>query len=154
LAPKFKNPTSKIHLNDLSTCDQVITPQCIATLYSIPPSRKYPYPGNSLGIFEHGDNLTTASLNLFFANFTPWIPQNTYPHEIDIDIIPSTENSQEHGEAELDFQLAYPIVWPQNITSFQVDDVWYTGYGWSVGKGLFNTFLDAIDGVNAPHSSC
>lgn len=150
---KFQAPKGQINPeNDLSTCDQVITPHCIATLYNIPNSHRA-YPGNSLGIFEHGDNATTASLNLFFANFTPWIPQNTCPHEVDIDIVPSPDTSQEHGEAELDFQLAYPIVWPQNITSFQVDDAYYTGYGWEPGKGLFNTFLDAIDGSYCTYSA-
>jgi tripeptidyl-peptidase-1 len=124
-----------------------MTPQCIAALYNIPQATTA-VPGNSLGIFERGDNVTTLSLNMFFANFTPWIPQDTYPNEIDIDLILNTGASQETGEADLDFQISYPIVYPQEITSFQVDDIFYVGFGRASTTGLFNTFLDAIDGVS------
>jgi len=123
-----------------------MTPQCIAALYNIPQAHKA-FPGKSLGIFERGDNATSLSLDMFFANFTPWIPQGTYPQEIDIDLIVNPFVPFESGEADLDFQLAYPIVYPQNMMSFQVDDIFYDGFGWFPGKGLFNTFLDAIDGV-------
>jgi len=49
------------------------------------------------------------------------------------------------GESDLDFELAFPIVYPQNITLYQVDDTYYSE-GYSNATGNFNTFFDAIDG--------
>jgi tripeptidyl-peptidase-1 len=48
------------------------------------------------------------------------------------------------GESNLDFQLAYPLIFPQNITLFQTDDRYYAA---TTGpeSGFFNTFLDGID---------
>lgn len=43
----------------------------------------------------------------------------------------------------LDIQVAYSIVWPQRVRVFGVDDAYYQN---STPIGLFNTFLDAIDG--------
>lgn len=47
-------------------------------------------------------------------------------------------------ESDLDFQIAYPIIWPQNTVLFQSDDpVYQANYTF---RGFLNTFLDAIDG--------
>ena len=50
--------------------------------------------------------------------------------------------------SDLDLQVSYPIVYPQNITNIQVDD-YYWNYveGRNRTQGFLNTFLDAIDGV-------
>lgn len=47
------------------------------------------------------------------------------------------------GEAMLDITVAYPIVYPQNVRIFNVDDLHWEE---SASLGYFNTFLDAIDG--------
>jgi tripeptidyl-peptidase-1 len=145
----FKSASASINSVDpLSSCDVVMTPQCIAALYKIPPGGKY-ISGNNLGIYERGDFVSNTSLDLFFANFTN-IPQGTRPTRINIDGLSNftSSESDSHGEADLDFQLAYPIVYPQNITQFQTDDLYYSGYGSNMYDGLFNTFLDALDGVS------
>ena len=50
------------------------------------------------------------------------------------------------AESLLDFQLSYPIIYPQTITLFQTDDdVYQANYTFN---GFLNTFLDAIDGVS------
>jgi tripeptidyl-peptidase I len=126
-----------------------MTPQCIAALYKIPPGGKS-IPGNNLGIYERGDYVDGTSLDLFFANFTS-IPQGTRPTRVDIDGFANSTGTDAPGEADLDFQLAYPIVYPQNITQYQTDDLYYSGYGSSHWDGLFNTFLDALDGVSRPY---
>jgi hypothetical protein len=48
------------------------------------------------------------------------------------------------GESSLDMELIYPLIYPQNITLYQTDDPYYSQFT----KGIFNTFLDAIDGVS------
>lgn len=47
-------------------------------------------------------------------------------------------------ESNLDFQISYPLIWPQNSILFQTDDLKYqANYTFS---GFLNNFLDAIDG--------
>jgi tripeptidyl-peptidase I len=47
------------------------------------------------------------------------------------------------AETDLDTQISWPQIWPQNLTVYQVDD---RHYAYSELHGLYNTFLDAIDG--------
>jgi tripeptidyl-peptidase-1 len=48
------------------------------------------------------------------------------------------------GESSLDFQISYPILWPQNSALFQTDDdVYENNYTF---EGFLNNFFDAIDG--------
>ena len=56
------------------------------------------------------------------------------------------------AESLLDFQLSYPIIYPQTITLFQTDDdVYQANYTFN---GFLNTFLDAIDGVSNCRWKC
>ena len=152
-AAGFKPASESINSVDpLTSCDVVMTPQCIAALYKIPPGGKS-IRGNNLGIYERGDFVSNTSLDLFFANFTH-IPQGTRPTRVNIDGLSNSTDAESDsaGEADLDFQLAYPIVYPQNITQYQTDDIYYSGYGSNMYDGLFNTFLDALDGVSGYHN--
>lgn len=54
-----------------------------------------------------------------------------------------TANTTGDGQAMLDIQVAYPLVYPQHVRVFGVDDVYYQE---RASVGLFNNFLDAIDG--------
>ncbi|KAF7198229.1 Aorsin, partial [Pseudocercospora fuligena] len=141
---------------NLSNCDTEITPACVAALYEIPPAPRHAGtddalksdPSNSMGIFEselqYWDQL---DLNLFFANFTN-IPSSTHPinKEIDGGVAQTTNVSAAGGEAMLDLQLAYPIVYPQSITVWNVDDLNYQAWPNDTYSWGFNTLLDAIDG--------
>jgi tripeptidyl-peptidase-1 len=49
------------------------------------------------------------------------------------------------GESNLDLQISYPIIYPQNSIIFQTDDLNYAVLGQG-GGGFLNTFFDAIDG--------
>ncbi len=50
----------------------------------------------------------------------------------------------------LDFEVSYPIIYPQNSVLFLTDDRWsFEHYKY----GLFNTFLDAIDGSYCTYSA-
>ena len=125
---------------DLSGCTQSISPGCVSSLYGIPPVGPV-HPDNSLGVYEAIDRYSQDALDAFFHNSYPEIPNGTHPIESPVD---GALNSTlyEEGESDLDFQLAYPILYPQNITLFQTNE--------GSSNGFFNVFLDAIDGVSIP----
>ena len=55
------------------------------------------------------------------------------------------------AESDLDFQISYPIIYPQNSILFQTDDpVYENNY---VFNGFLNNFLDAIDGSYCTYSA-
>lgn len=98
--------------SDLSTCDVAITPACVAALYQIPPAPKHVDPSNTMGIFEaelqYWDQL---DLDLFFANFTHWIPNGTHPidHNVDGGVAQTTNVSEAGGESMLDLEVRKPM---------------------------------------------
>ncbi|KAK0115982.1 hypothetical protein ONS95_013021 [Cadophora gregata] len=142
---------------ELSMCHRWITPACIRALYGVPQKPEYPggkpRADNALGIFETGDTYAQQDLDHFFANFTKYIPKGTHPNLAAIDGAEAPEPDAWFGggESALDFELAYPLIWPQNITLYQTDDWYWTGWA-SVGGG-FNTFLDALDGSYCTYSA-
>lgn len=142
--------------SDLSMCDVAITPACVAALYGIPPPCGKPVAGNSMGIFESELQFwAQEDLNLFFTNFTSYIPNGTHPIDINIDggVARTTNLSLAGGEAELDLMLAYPIIYPQTITLYNVDDLlWQADPNITYTYG-FNTFLDALDGSYCTYSA-
>lgn len=79
-----------------------------------------------------------------------YIPSGTHPVAANIDggQQSTTDPYQAGGEANLDLQLAYPIVWPQTITLYEVDDLIVQSDQNDTYTFGFNTFLDALDGVS------
>jgi tripeptidyl-peptidase I len=136
---------------DLSTCDIVITPACVAALYKIPPGTSQ-HPNNSMGIFESELQFyTQQDLDSFFTNFTQSLIRNgTHPIAANIDGgMQSTKDPYyAGGEVNLDLMLSYPIVHPQTITLYQVDDYIVQANQNDTYTFGFNTFLDALDGVS------
>jgi len=131
----------------LSTiCQVAAIPQCIKTLYNITTPTKAA-AGNQLGIFEDlGDMYSQTDLNLFFASLAPNIPLGTHPTLDGIDgaTAPAPTLANAGPESDLDFQISYPIIYPQNSILFQTDDdVYEANYTF---QGFLNNFLDAIDG--------
>lgn len=54
-------------------------------------------------------------------------------------------------ESDLDFQISYPIIWPQNSILFQTDDPYYeSNYTY---LGFLNNFFDGIDGSYCTYSA-
>lgn len=158
--PKSHQPFAPISIEaaNLATCDIAITPACVAALYHIPPTNHHlpPNPDNSMGIYESElQFIAQEDLDLFFTNFTKFIPNGTHPIADNIDggKTFTTNVSMAGGESELDMELSYPIVWPQTITVFNEDDLNYQAepnqtYTWG-----FNDFLDAIDGSYCTYSA-
>lgn len=141
---------NKIKAFELAQCDTAITPPCIAAMYNISQATKKA-AGNELGIFEEGDFYAEEDLALFFATLAPNIPITTMPklEGIDGGFAPSAEAG---GESDLDFQISYPIIYPQNSILFQTDDIFYAT-GIEGGGGFLNTFFDAIDGSYCTYSA-
>ena len=133
-------------------CDVAIIPLCISTLYNITKPTKAA-PGNQLGIFEDlGDMYSQTDLNDFFLTLAPQIPQGTHPTLDGIDgaTAPTTVTNA-GAESDLDFQISYPIIYPQNSILFQTDDdVYEANYTFN---GFLNNFLDAIDGSYCTYSA-
>lgn len=126
----------------------------IRALYNVPETPAYaksgPRADNSMGIFEEGDWFLQEDLDLFFANFTPRIPKGTQPTPAYIDGSEAPAELVGAGvESDLDFELAYPLIYPQTITLFQTDDIYYAEGAYR-NYGFFNTFLGALDGVRKP----
>jgi tripeptidyl-peptidase I len=115
-------------------------------LYNFTTAKKV-FPGNSMGLYEaQFQSYKQKDLDRFFTRFTD-IPNGTHPRYISIDggIGPGKGGD----ESELDLDCAYPIVYPQNVTLYQVDDAFYNNFlppVKQVYSGFFNTFLDALDG--------
>ncbi|MCJ1395521.1 hypothetical protein MMC18_008407 [Xylographa bjoerkii] len=140
-------------LGNLSTCDTVITPACIAALYQVPPGDKS-HPLNAMGIYEFGDDYGNTNLDLIFASFAPQIPQGTRPTVDNIDFTPyATFEPQMEDEGDTDFDVGYPLVSPQTLTKFQTDDPYYSLYWANNFRGLFNDFLAGIDGSYCVYSA-
>lgn len=112
-------------------CYQYVTAACIRSQYGI-PNNTLASPGNELGIFETlNDHYSKLDLDAFFSTLYPYIPNGTYPIERLID--GATGSSEETGlseydagvESDLDFQSAWPLIWPQGTVLFQSDDQFY-----------------------------
>ncbi|KAF2669928.1 subtilisin-like protein [Microthyrium microscopicum] len=107
----------------------LITPQCIKELYHI-PNVTMPQAGDEIGVFEtvsDGNAYSQNDLNLFFRKFYPQIPNGTHPtlQSVEGGSAPADPKniSLISGESNLDFELIYPIVYPQGVKLYQVADI-------------------------------
>lgn len=95
----------------LQNCSRSTTKACIQALYSIPDAPAA-VPGNSLGLFEQGSYFAESDINLYYANFAPEIPQNTFPINASIDggsySVPASAVGNS-GEANIDIEMAYVL---------------------------------------------
>lgn len=147
--PGFPNPNS-------STCSVYVTAECTRNQYSIPEA-SLAAEGNKIGIFESLDvHYSRADLDVYFSTLYPDIPNGTYPEERLIDgAIGAIEDTDTYVpidlEAPLDFDSAWPLIYPQGLVLFQEDDEYYESTG--SASGFWNTFLDAIDGSYCNYSA-
>lgn len=116
-----------------------------SALYKVPKATKAA-PNNALGIFEDlGDVYSQTDLDLFWLTFAQSIPVGTGPKLEAIDGAKAPNPVTSAGpESDLDFQVSYPLIYPQGTVLFQTDDpVYEANYTFS---GFLNNFLDALDG--------
>ncbi|KAJ2966401.1 hypothetical protein NQ176_g10168 [Zarea fungicola] len=131
-------------------CDTQITPTCIKQIYKIPDGTLKD-PSNALGIYESDDEMHKQSdLDLFYSRFATNIPKGFGPK---IDLIDwngqKPDPSQAQGEAALDFDIAVPLIYPQGTELYQSKDL----FDGNQRLGIFNQWLDAIDGSYCTASS-
>ncbi|ATY62013.1 alkaline serine protease [Cordyceps militaris] len=122
-------------------CSQIVTPECIRAMYNVPRGTLAD-PSNKMGIYEsEHQKYAQEDLDKYFTLIAPEIPNGTHPEVNIIGHDRANGTLAEAGkESTLDFQLAYPLIWPQQIVDFQ------TEYDDAHPHGYFNFFLDAIDG--------
>ncbi|KAJ5745382.1 subtilisin-like protein [Penicillium odoratum] len=139
---------------DLQGCGYNMTATCIKALYDIPDA-KTAVKGNSLGLYEQGSYFAESDIDLYYKTWAPWVPQGTYPIPALIDganySVPAY-SSLNSGEADIDIDLAYALIYPQTVTLYQVDDQIYEPEEVAT-TNLFNTFLDALDGSYCTYSA-
>lgn len=142
-------PTATQLPADLLDCGRNVTPACIKFLYSIPDAH-LSSPGNSLGLFEAGDYYSQADIDLFLAEYAPYVPQGTAPIPAFVDGAEAPvaqDDPTNTGESDIDIDMALSLIYPQTITLYQSDDIIVaTEELNSTLEGLLNTFLDALDG--------
>ncbi|KAI1364802.1 peptidase S8/S53 domain-containing protein [Xylaria arbuscula] len=131
-------------------CDTYVTPDCIRELYGIPKGTTK-HEGNKMGVFQSlKQHYTQQDLDTFFWAFTDGIPNGTYPELLSVNGGEgSTADLYDAGaESNLDFQMAYGLIWPQEPALFQVDDEWYQQSQLQSAEyaGFFNNLWNAIDG--------
>ena len=135
--PKSLDPSGlagKDLATNLTICNDVITPACVKALYDIPDPVSS-HPNNSFAIFEAEASFVQSDMDLFFKYLAKNIPEGTKPQ---IDLINGAKltrnasrvedgtvgsfirgllrRTKTYQEANLDFQLAWPLVYPLNIT--------------------------------------
>ncbi|KAI9757050.1 MAG: hypothetical protein M4579_003619 [Chaenotheca gracillima] len=127
-------------IDQLENCDTLIVPNCLRALYKFPPGVSA-NSKNSYGIVEYTPQAYLQSdLDLFFKNFSSkLVGKPPKLDSIDGGVLQTIVESFEYnGESNLDLQYAMALVYPLNVTLYQVGDL--------QEGASFNTFLDAIDG--------
>ncbi|KAE8443691.1 hypothetical protein EG329_001463 [Mollisiaceae sp. DMI_Dod_QoI] len=127
-------------LMTLENCDTMITPACLQALYSAPPARAA-LKNNTLGIVEYTPQAFLQSdLDMYFKQFEPRLDGVTPTTRLIDGASIQTKNQSFsfNGESALDLEFAMALIFPQQVTLYQVGDL--------VNGGSFNNFLDAIDG--------
>lgn len=139
-APHFPLPTKHLPPG-LQHCGYNITPPCLRALYNLPVPYKALGDGQ-LGIQENGA-YSQDDLNDFFTKYAKSVPNSTHPYLVSINgATASTTVMLADAEADLDFQVAYGLLGPSNVTLYQVQDpTTYTN-----STPLMTDLLDAIDG--------
>ncbi|KAF7197253.1 Aorsin [Pseudocercospora fuligena] len=134
---------------DLSDCGRNITIPCLRALYGIPKPTKNDSV-NSLGMFENFYSYAQEDLDEFYTRYHPEIPNGTHPITISVNggAGPANRTAKENGgEPELDIQAALPLIYPQTITIYQVEDPPQAALQINQTlPGYLNTFLDSLDG--------
>lgn len=125
--------------NHLANCDEKITPHCLRALYDFPRG-KYASKKNSYGIVEYTPQAyRPEDLDKFFSRFSQkLVGDRPILDSIDGGVVQQKHKGFEYnGESDLDLEYAMTLVYPQNVTLYQVGDL--------VEGASFNNFLDAID---------
>jgi tripeptidyl-peptidase-1 len=125
--------------DELAECDMKTTPACLRALYGIPVNQEA-VEGNSFGVAEFTPQAyVQTDLDMFFANFSDRvIGERPILESIQGGIVQQQNKSCDYNcESNLDLQYAMTLVYPQQVTLYQIGDI--------IGGASFNNFLDAFD---------
>ena len=109
-------------------------------LYRIPANNSTDVQeDNDIGIVEFGQTYDQADLDNFFYTYASSIPNGTHPNlKLMNGATGPGDPTSQNGETMLDLDIAYPIVYPGNVTMFQTN-------------GGENAILDALDNIYCDH---
>lgn len=135
------NPSEISHMkHDLAHCANVTTIECLKALYKFGDYEMTSPAKHSLAIVEYTpQSVIYKDMDLFFSTFAPKV-KGSRPNLVPIDGGELNQETTEfglNGESNLDLQYSMPLVYPLNISLYQVGDP-------EIG-GSFNNFLDALD---------
>lgn len=103
---------------ELATCDEYITPDCLRALYEFPINHRADRK-NSYGIVEYTpQSYVPSDLDMFFANFSrKAVGERPILDSIDGGVVQQTNMSFGfNGESDLDLEYAMTLVYPQKVT--------------------------------------
>lgn len=110
-------PINKSLVAGAAACSTAITPACLRSMYNF-TTGSLSDPSNNLGIYEQvGEQYIQSDLNQFYAKYSSYVPRNTSPKNAPVDQQGQTQDS---GEADLDYEMAVPIIYPQGTTNYEV----------------------------------
>ncbi|KAJ6786544.1 hypothetical protein PWT90_07545 [Aphanocladium album] len=130
-------PLPKALTPDADSCAKSITPECLRKMYNFEEG-SLSNPSNDLGIYEQAsEQFLAADLKQFYTKYATNVPKETLPKVVTFNGNVSVEDS---GEADLDFQMAVPIVYPQGTIEYLAN-----GEGKEPDSSFFEPFLMGID---------
>jgi tripeptidyl-peptidase I len=116
-------PAAQIPKNfQIDKCSEGVFPACINALYGVPTDAPC-HSDSSVGIFSANHTYLQSDLDIFFEHFTSTIPAGTTPdtHFVNGGKLDSQFRDTDTFEADLDVEMAWPLVYPQNISFYDVN---------------------------------
>jgi tripeptidyl-peptidase I len=130
-----------------SNCWEYTQLDCLRALYNIPTSNTS-HPNNSFGIFERAYiSWLPGDLDFFFSLFMPsMVGQRPVMDAIDGGYYQTTyQLFPFNAEPDIDFEYAMPLVYPLNVTNYQVGDQFIDGYINNLLAALDKTYCGSLD---------
>ncbi|KAJ3494117.1 hypothetical protein NLG97_g4284 [Lecanicillium saksenae] len=119
-----------------ASCPKSITPVCLQKMYGFSQG-SLSDPSNNLGIYEEaGEQFIQSDLTKFYNKYASWVPGSTAPKNAPINDQTGTQDS---GEADLDYEMAVPIIYPQGTTNYEVGEP-------SDALSFIDPLLEGLDG--------
>jgi tripeptidyl-peptidase-1 len=133
--------------NFLAKCAQFTTIDCLRALYNIPISNNS-HPDNSFGIFEVAwVSWLPGDLDKFFCAFMPSLTG----HRPSMELIDGgfwqnfVQAFPFNAEADVDMEYSMSLVYPQNVTNYQVGDELLAGTMNDLLAALDQSYCSALD---------
>ncbi|KAF2416266.1 tripeptidyl peptidase-like protein [Tothia fuscella] len=132
--------SSKGRRPEATSCDQLITPDCLRQLYHIPISNSS-HQNNSMALWgSRWSAYLQDDLDMFFDHYSPVIKNGSHPNLISIDggrLQINTTGFPFNAEPDLVVEYTMSLTYPLNVTYYQVGDL--------IIGGTLNNFLAAVD---------